>query len=65
MSCYKLAKFGARILGPLVGKSAHHIKNTQDFVKECSGLTMGPDESFTSYDVVALFTAIPPKDAIF
>ncbi len=30
---YEVARVVADILSPLVGKSPHHIKNTQDFVE--------------------------------
>ena len=42
----------------------HHINNTRDFVNKVSGLTIAEGEIITSYDVSALFTAIPPDDAI-
>ncbi len=54
----------ASILSPLVGHSEHHIKNSQDFVKSTNNLTLSKDETITSYDVSALFTCIPPEDAV-
>ena len=34
---YGVAKYLAKILGPLVGKSEHHIQNIQDFVQKIKG----------------------------
>ncbi len=61
---YKLAKYGAKILGPLVGKSKYSIKNTQEFVNDTNGLVLEDGEIFISYDIIALFTAVPSADAI-
>ena len=49
----------ARILKPLVGKSIHHVKNTQDFIDSIKGIHMGEDQCMMSYDVKALFTSVP------
>ncbi|XP_078621335.1 uncharacterized protein LOC144887811 [Branchiostoma floridae x Branchiostoma japonicum] len=61
---YELAKFLAKILGPLVGKSQHHVQNSADFVDKIKDLRVEEDEIITSYDVCSLFTCIPPKDAV-
>ncbi len=61
---YNLAKFAASILGPLVGKSPHHVRNTSDFVDKLKNSRVQPSEIVTSYDVVALFTSIPVKSAV-
>ena len=61
---YEVAKEVARILRPLVGKSPHHIKNTDDFVQQISGIRLQPGECVTSYDVSALFTSVPTESAI-
>ncbi|XP_072051992.1 uncharacterized protein [Amphiura filiformis] len=61
---YDIAKFLAKILGPLVGKSEHHILNSKDFADKISDLSLEPDETITSFDVTALFTSIPPVDAV-
>ncbi|XP_072041394.1 uncharacterized protein [Amphiura filiformis] len=61
---YNLAKHAAKILGPLVGRSPHHIKNTQDFVNQIKDLKLSESEIITSYDVTALFTCIPPDFAL-
>ncbi|XP_072037413.1 uncharacterized protein [Amphiura filiformis] len=55
---YDIAKFLAKILGPLVGKSEHHILNSKDFADKISDLSLEPDETITSFDVTALFTTM-------
>ena len=39
---YGVAKELTKILKPLVGKSPHHIKNTQDFVEQVKNVTLLP-----------------------
>ena len=54
---YGVAKELAKILKPLVGKSPHHINNTQDFVEQTKQITLAQGECLSSYDVSALFTS--------
>ncbi|KAI8493809.1 hypothetical protein Bbelb_281560 [Branchiostoma belcheri] len=61
---YELAGFLAKILGPLVGKSQHHVQNSADFVNKIKDIHVEDDETITSYDVSSLFTSIPPKEAV-
>ena len=61
---YEAAKFLAKILGPLVGKSKHHIKNSADFVDKIANLEVPPPWKLVSFDVTALFTSIPIAQAI-
>lgn len=42
---YKVAKYEAQILSPLVGKTEHHVKNSKDFVNKITSLTVPEDES--------------------
>ena len=60
---YQTSKEVARILRPLVGKSIHHVKNTQDFLDSIKGINLGKDQCMMSYDVKALFTSVPTKKA--
>ena len=55
---YGVAKELAKILKPLVGKSPHHITNTQDFVEQAKHIKLEPGECLSSYDVSALFTSV-------
>ena len=59
-----MAKELAKILKPLVGKTPHHIKSTQNFVKQVKHITLAPGECFSSYDVSALFTSVPIDPAL-
>ncbi|XP_072041390.1 uncharacterized protein [Amphiura filiformis] len=59
-----IARFVADIISPLVGKSEHHVQNTQDSVDLVKDLHVDEDESLVSYDVSALFTSILIDSAI-
>ena len=61
---YGVAKELTRILKSLVGKSAHHINNSQDFTEHTKNITLGTVECITSYDVPALYTSVPVEPAI-
>ncbi|CAH1239264.1 HTR6 [Branchiostoma lanceolatum] len=61
---YGVASFLAKILGPLVGKSKHHVQNSADFVNKIKDIQLDEDDIITSYDVCSLFTCIPPKEAV-
>ena len=61
---YETAKELARILKPLVGRSAYHVHNTRDFVQHKRCIQLQPDECIMSYDVKALFTSLPIGPAI-
>ena len=58
---YETSKELARILKPLVGKSPHHVQNTQDFIQQINGIHLNPGQCMMSYDVKALFTSLPTK----
>ena len=59
-----MAKVIAKVLKPLVGKSAHHIQSTSDFVSKVTEITLLPGECLTSYDVTTLFTSVPIDPAL-
>ena len=46
-----------------MGKSTHHVKNTQDFLDSIKGIHLGKDQCMMSYDVKALFTSVPTNKA--
>jgi hypothetical protein len=54
---YGVAKYLAKMLSPLVGKTSHHVKNSKEFVKDVWEIKIDPDEELRSYDVSALFTS--------
>ena len=62
---YNASRFLADVLGAVVGKSPHHIKDTKQFVDTVKDLKLEPDEIIISYnDVTALFTSVPVDSAI-
>ena len=54
----------AFILRPLVGNTKHNVQNYFDFVKKIKGITLKPEETIISYDVIGLCTSIRPTSAI-
>ena len=60
---YETSKELARILKPLIGKSPHHVQNTQDFLEQIKGIQLHPDQCMMSYDVKVLFTSMPTQPA--
>ena len=60
---YETSKELARILKPLVGKSPHHVHNTQDFIEQIKDIKL-KDQCMVSYDVKALFTSVPIQPAL-
>ena len=61
---YKIAKYLARILSPLVGKTDHFVKDSADFVAKIKDLEVPPGHKLISYDVSTLFTSIPTPVAV-
>ncbi|XP_072144580.1 uncharacterized protein [Dermacentor andersoni] len=61
---HKLSNFLHRIISPLVGKRATHIRNTYDFIEKVKGTSVHPDEVLVSFDVVSLFTSVPIDMAV-
>ena len=51
-------------MGKAIGKSEHHILNTEGFVNRVKDLKVEPEEILISYDVSALFTSIPVDSAL-
>ena len=61
---YETSKELTRILKPLVGKSPHHVHNTQDFIEQIKDIKFKEDQCMMSYDVKALFTSVPIQPAL-
>ena len=61
---YETSKELTRILKPLVGKSPHHVYNTQDFIEQIKDIKLKEDQCMMSYDVKALFTSVPIQPAL-
>jgi len=61
---YNTSSFLADILGKVVGKSEHHVKNSRDLATELQDLTIDEDEMLNSHEVVSLFTNVPVDKAL-
>jgi len=61
---YNLSKEIARFLQPLVGNTAHYVRNSIEFVDEVKIMIVQEDEVMVSFDVVLLFTKIPIELAL-
>ena len=60
---YQTAKEVAMMLKHLVGKSPHHVRNTQDFIEQIKGIHLNQDQCMMSYDTKGLFTSVPTTQA--
>ena len=60
---YVAARVLADVLTPLMGKTQHHIKNSVEFVKKLKDISITSNSTLVSFDVTALFTSIPTKEA--
>ena len=61
---YNVSRSLADLLGPLVGKTVHHVKNSKDLVDTMRHVKLEEDEMFCSHDVVSLFTNTPIPETI-
>ena len=56
---YNTSRWLADILGELVGKTTHHVKNSQHLASELAELVIEEGDILNSHDVVSLFTNTP------
>ena len=61
---YNLSRSLADVLGPLVGRTKHHVENSQDLAKDLKEVKLEDDEMMASHDVVSLFTNTPIPEAM-
>ena len=61
---YNTSKALADLLGPLVGTTEHHVKNSKDLAEELSSVTLEQEDIFNSHDVVSLFTKTPIQETL-
>ena len=54
----------ADLLATTVGKTSHHIKNSNHLANEMAPIMIGQDEMFLSYDVVSLITNTPINETL-
>ena len=61
---YQLSKHLSRLFNQLVGKSAHHVKNSFHFIQILKTLKIKPGDLMVSFDVVSLFTKVPVEESL-
>ena len=61
---YVCTRYLAMVLSPLVGKTEHHMKNSNEFAKEAHEIKLDPDGELQSYNVSTLFTSVPIDKAL-
>ena len=61
---YKVAKYLARVIGPLVGHTVHHVKDSRHFAESMKAERLQEDESMISFNVKSLFTNVPVDEAL-
>lgn len=61
---YLLAKYLARKLKLLVGKSSSFVKDSFSFVNELNDVRFKLEDFMVSFDIVSLYANIPIKEAI-
>ena len=61
---YETSRELAVILGPLVGLTQHHAKNSKELAEDISGIMIDDGEEFVSHDVISLFTNTPIDKAL-
>ena len=61
---YRLSRFLANLLAPVVGRSSSHVRNSKDFAEFISQQALREDEVMVSFDVVSLFTCVPTDLAV-
>ena len=61
---YKVSRYLAKILSPIVGNTVNTLKNSAHFAEFIRAETLDADRVLVSFDVVSLFTKIPVDLAI-
>ena len=61
---YDYAHYLATVLSLLVGKTEHHVNNSNEFGKKVHEIKLDPDKELQSYDVSALFMSVPVDKAL-
>jgi hypothetical protein len=56
---YLLVKHLAGLVGPLVGLTEHHIKNSASFIQKLLMIHLQKTDVLVNFDVAFLFTKVP------
>ena len=59
-----MTKECGRILGPLVGKTSHHIKDSVDLKNKLKDVVIPPNFSLCSFDLSDMYTNIPQEEML-
>ncbi|XP_077511008.1 uncharacterized protein LOC144121592 [Amblyomma americanum] len=60
----KLSGYLHRVLAPLAGKTATHVRNASDFVEKLKNVPIDDTQVMASFDVKSLFTSVPVDFAV-
>ncbi|XP_077492345.1 uncharacterized protein LOC144103522 [Amblyomma americanum] len=60
----KLSGYLHRVLAPLAGKTATHVRNASDFVEKLKNVPIDDTQVMASFDVKSLFTSLPVDFAV-
>ncbi|CAH8465403.1 unnamed protein product, partial [Dicrocoelium dendriticum] len=61
---HELARYFARLLQPLTGRTSAFVKNSYDFAQKIASLKIESDDLMVSFDVTSLFTNVPKEEAL-
>jgi hypothetical protein len=61
---YQLSHYLARILSQLTGNSAHHVKNSFQFIQILESLRVQQEDLMVSFNVMSLFTNVLIVDSL-
>jgi len=61
---YQISKYLAGLLNRITGNSAHHVKNSFQFVQTLKSLRVQPEDLMVRFDLVSLFTNVPIVDSL-
>ena len=61
---YNTSTYLADILGEVVGKTEHHMKNSKHLANELVDVTVDEEEILNSHEVISLFANTPVNKAL-
>ncbi|XP_055527260.1 uncharacterized protein LOC129719869 [Wyeomyia smithii] len=61
---FNMAQFLSSILGNIVGKTEHHVKNSFEFAQQVAGTQIPDEHVLFSLDVKSLYTNVPVQYAL-
>jgi hypothetical protein len=61
---YLAVKHLARLLAPMIGHTAHHMKTSADFIQKLQTTSVKDPDILISFDLTSMFTRAPPKETL-